>query len=103
VNAQSLTYLKASIFYCLKTLLSTSYIGQTIAELNFILNSFMGCIIGVIVISNAPLIYSKALTRLQNTIDLLIAANLYNKKYQLSLTLQKESKLTSPVQTVQMF
>ena len=74
-----MSYLKPSIFNSLKTLPSTSDIWQAIPKLNFILDPLVGCIVWIIVIGNAPLIYSKALTRLQYTIYLLIAANLCNK------------------------
>lgn len=85
----TISYLKPSIFYCLKTLLGASNIWQAIAKLNFILDPFVGCIVRIIMISNAPLIYSKALTRLQHTIYLLIAANLCSKNTNLTLPLQK--------------
>ena len=75
----SLSYLKTGIFDCLKTLPSASDIWQAIAKLNFILNPFMGCVVWIIVTSNAPLIYSEALARLQHTVYLLIAVNLCNK------------------------
>jgi hypothetical protein len=70
-------------------LLGASNIWQAIAKLNFILDPFVGCIVRIIMISNAPLIYSKALTRLQHTIYLLIAANLCSKNTNLTLPLQK--------------
>lgn len=75
-----ISYLKPSIFNSLKTLPSTSDIWQAISKLDFILNPLVGCIVWIIVISYAPLIYGKKLTRFQYTVDLLIAANLCNKK-----------------------
>lgn len=57
----AMSYLKPSIFNSLKTLPSTSDIWQAIPKLNFILNPLVGCIVWIIVIGNAPLIYSKTL------------------------------------------
>lgn len=59
----AMSYLKPSIFNSLKTLPSTSDIWQAIPKLNFILNPLVGCIVWIIVIGNAPLIYSKTLPR----------------------------------------
>jgi hypothetical protein len=88
-----LSYLKPGVFYCLETLPSASDIWQAIAKLNFILDPFVGCIVRIIVIRNAPLVHGKALARLQHTIYLLVATNLCKKSSSLIFSITRGNKV----------